>query len=64
MKTADELLREYQILRGIQKAYFKTRRHEDLDTAKNLERALDKDVKEYFEEQDWKKYGRQTGMEL
>lgn len=61
MNTPDELLRQYQELRTVQKAYFKDRRSEDLQAAKLMERELDKAVQAYF---DREKNGEQATLEL
>lgn len=59
-EKADTLLRKYQELRTVQKAFFKTRDGSKLTEAKSMERELDKGVQQYFDE----RYGVQTGMEL
>ena len=64
MTNPNELLREYQALRQVQKAYFKNRSQGDLELAKGMERELDKKVKDYFEEKAREKYGKQETFEL
>ena len=58
-EKADILLRKYQGLRVVQKAFFKTRDGSKLAEAKNMERDLDK-VHQYFDE----RYGVQQGLAL
>jgi hypothetical protein len=59
-EKADTLLRKYQELRVVQKAFFKTRDGSKLAEAKNMERDLDKEVQQYFDE----RYGVQQGLAL
>ncbi|HRA18796.1 MAG TPA: hypothetical protein PLZ24_16805 [Flavobacteriales bacterium] len=59
-EKADILLRKYQELRVVQKAFFKTRDGSKLAEAKNMERDLDKEVQQYFDE----RYGVQQGLVL
>jgi len=59
-EKADILLRKYQGLRVVQKAFFKTRDGSKLAEAKNMERDLDKEVQQYFDE----RYGVQQGLAL
>ena len=61
MTTPEELLRKYQALRAVQKAYFKDRHTDDLLRAKAMERELDKEVQAFF---DAAKNGEQATMEL